>query len=470
MSIGTGENDRCPKLDKNLEEKSQAMQASQSEVASKYGVDKNKILFECLKIDKISEEMKPQAMKALQSEEASKDGIDKTTNLVEFPELDKASEEKQPQATQTSQSEEASKDGDGKNRISIDGVDKNRILLECPEVDMVSGEKKPQAMQALQSEESSKDGGDESPILVEFSVLDKVSEEKQPQATRTSQNEEASKDGVGKNRISVECSELDEVLEEKQPQAMQASRSEEASNSISEGYRNSHYDTIVQDCAIESSTSDKVKLTSSEYISLSPSASGADECWSMPLVNDLQNSEVGLSCQDQKLTNLDCLVPIAVKDLMDTRDDFVNEPVKYFGTIENDSWFQCDVQDGDIPNTEETTSLDAEGQKPNQVNDQRAGEDDEVPNQANNLNEKSNQVTPPDVEIFGKPELERNEVDGADFVLQNRDLLEEKVPSEVYHGNASLDYNTRDESNSKFRGVKNLPTFKAFAFQFVLLQ
>lgn len=297
-------------------------------------------------------------------------------------------------------------------------------------------------------------------------------EDDKPKVTQASQSEETSKDNVDKDQVSMEC--------ENSPDTVQK--------------------TVI-DCATESFSCHKLKLASPENVDVSPSPSitEADKSGSRSL-----NFDVELSDKGQKLTNLDCHMPIAQEDLQVVKGDVIHrsfddgKPEDNVAAGEIDSVFPCKVLDGDMSNTnfsstadgsnsgkenelgqytedlrqpgcEGVKSLDVldpcQDQKLNQMNDQIGGDDGEVVKQVGHLNEESIQMTPPDAEIFGKPEVEGNGVDREDNILQNKDHCLGKLSNGINHGNTSLDYNTRHNSNSKCKGVRKLWTFN-FLFNF----
>lgn len=294
-------------------------------------------------------------------------------------------------------------------------------------------------------------------------------EEKKPHAIKASLSEEASKDSVEKGRVSIGC--------------------------LQNGHSDAMQKTVI-DRATKSFTSHELKFESSENVTQlsSLSMAEADKSLSKSLVNGNIHFDAGLSYKDQELTNLECNMPIVTEDLQGGKDNIIDPSsddgklVDNVNTGETDSGFPCKILDGDISNTNLSSSADgsnsgkdnelglysedlaqpgcegmknldvvhpSEDQKLNQMNDQSGGDDGEVVKQVNHLSEESIQMTPPDAEIFGKPEVERNGVDREDYIQQNKDHCFGKFPNDIIHRNASLDDNTRYNSNSKSRGVRN---------------
>ncbi|PON95510.1 hypothetical protein TorRG33x02_086560 [Trema orientale] len=299
--------------------------------------------------------------------------------------------------------------------------------------------------------------------------LKKGLEVKKPQAAKASESEEASKDNVEKGRVSMEC--------------LQNGDSEQMT---------------ALDCATESFNSHKLNLASSENVTESPSPSmaEAEKSWTKSLGNGhIQNFEVWLPNEDQKLTNFERQIPIVVEDLQGEKDNLIHiscDDGKLVDNLDNvdsgeiDSIFPCKVQDGDLSNTSLSSTPDGfnsgkdnelgqcsedsrqpgcEGmkgldvmrppkdQKLNPLNDQRGGDDCEVVKQVNYPNEESIQMTPPDAEIFGNQEVEGNSIDREDCVLRNKDQYLGKLSDGINHIHAILDYNTRHNSSSKCKAV-----------------
>ncbi|KAL5542719.1 hypothetical protein UlMin_010429 [Ulmus minor] len=267
--------------------------------------------------------------------------------------------------------------------------------------------------------------------------LDKGPSERKLVVRCLSQSEEASKENCERDIISMEC---------------QISHSDASQK-------------LVLDYAHELSSCDKPSV--SDNTTELPSITLVDGSSLPPMNRHAQNSDAGLSCNDQIMNNLDCYVSVAVEELQVVKDDVISPSFDDIKVVENveteeaDSAFHLGKDNEVNQYSENSGQVGCEGMKDtdrlhplkvqelNQLKEQRGGGDGQVVNQVADANEESIQMTPPEAVISSKPEVEGNGVDRADCILQDKDHCPGNLSNGIDHRNAGLDYNVKHDYNSK---------------------
>lgn len=278
---------------------------------------------------------------------------------------------------------------------------------------------------------------------------------------------------------------FDNGLKDKELRASVAFQREEASNERFNRdmdfmeRRTSQPDTlpkIVLDSSTESYSGDKLNLGSLKNAVESPTGAVVHSSSSKPPVNgQIEKMDVGFSCNDQKLTDLYRCVSMTVADLQSVKDNVIGVGVDDTKPVKNeacdaDNGFSCKVQNENIAKINSSFLKDdrpsgkgkefgqysedsglshskvmkffdeechSEVQNLNQL-EQKCEDESEILHQIGHPNEESNQMTPPDTEIFDKQDMEENRVHRGEYVLHNKDDLSGSL-SGTNNRNAMLD-------------------------------